>query len=83
MAEDDHSRVHALEAEIAQLKKERDDRAHADEIAALRAELAEVKQHAHKHSDEEFEDDDGSDTAPAPEDRKPASIDDARAAGGG
>ena len=55
MPDDDHSRVHALEAEISQLKKERDDRAHADEIAALRAELTDVKQHAHRHAEEDFE----------------------------
>ena len=55
MAEDDHSRVHALEQEIAQLKKERDDRAHQEELAALRAELADMKQHAHRHAEEDFE----------------------------
>ena len=65
MPDDDHSRVHALEAEISQLKKERDDRAHADEIAALRAELADVKQHSHKHSDEDFEEEDDGPNPPA------------------
>ena len=65
MAEDDHSRVHYLESELAALRKERDDRAHADEIAALRAELADVKQHSHKHSDEDFEEEDDGPNPPA------------------
>lgn len=53
----EHSRIHELERENAELRREKQDRERDERIGSLEKKLSEYEKHAHRHAEDEFSED--------------------------